>query len=205
MESKNIKIALAILIIIAISLFFVFGRDSVVNYPSKNIGIVAFGDSLVVGVGSTPGNDFVSLLSKKINQPITNLGVSGNTTAEGLERLSEVIALKPKVVLLLLGGNDFLRKVPATETFKNLESIIDQIQNTGSIVILLGVRGGILTDSYDSLFEELSEKKGTAYVPNVLKGLVGDMRFMSDAIHPNDIGYLKITDRVYPVLKKMIE
>jgi lysophospholipase L1-like esterase len=205
MESKNIKIALAILIIIAISLFFVFGRDSVVNYPSKNIGIVTFGDSLVVGVGSTPGNGFVSLLSKKINQPITNLGVSGNTTAEGLERLSEVIALKPKVVLLLLGGNDFLRKVPATETFKNLESIIDQIQNTGSIVILLGVRGGILTDSYDSLFEELSEKKGTAYVPNVLKGLVGDMRFMSDAIHPNDIGYLKITDRVYPVLKKMIE
>ena len=201
-----IKKFLIVTVILAVVVFFIFTRsDDVVNYPSKNTGIIAFGDSLVLGVGSTAGGDFVSILSRRIGQPISNFGVSGDTTAQGLDRLVEVTTLRPKIVLLLLGGNDFLKKVPSIETFKNLENIIDQIQKSGSVVILLGVRGGILTDSYDSLFKDLAKKKGTLYVSNVLKGLVGDMRFMSDAVHPNDAGYLKIADRVYPVLKKVLE
>ncbi len=116
------------LFIIAIG-FFIFSTffkkpDAVENYPSQGTDIIAFGDSLVEGIGATTGNDFVSLLSKKIDRPIINLGHSGDTTAQGFARLSELNSYHPQVVFLLLGGNDHLQKVPIAETFDNLSTII---------------------------------------------------------------------------------
>src|SRR3989338_6474490 len=87
--------------------WYFLGTHEVRNYPSSCADIVAFGDSLVVGVDASPGRDFVSLLSQQIRQPIVNLGVSGDTTAGGLARLSELDAYEPKVVIVLLG--DLLR------------------------------------------------------------------------------------------------
>jgi len=71
------------------------------------------------------------------------LGVPGDTTADGLARMSELNAYKPKVVLLLLGGNDYLKRIPQEQTFANLAAIIKDIQSRGAIVLLLGVRGGL--------------------------------------------------------------
>ena len=157
---------------------------------------------MVEGVGATAGNDFVSLLSKKIGEPIINMGVPGNTSADGLARVEEVTKENPKVVLVLFGGNDFLRKVPKKETFKNIDDIILRLQAGGAVVVILGIKGGILSDQYDEYFEDIAEKRNTLYVPNVLAGLLGHAEFMSDEIHPNDIGYKKIADKIYPILKK---
>lgn len=189
------------------AIFFIFGRDKEIkNYPSSGTHIIAFGDSLVQGVGATDeNNNFVSLLSKKIGKPIINLGVSGNTTADGLERLDEIDRYKPKVVLLLLGGNDYLKKIPQETTFSNLEKIIKDLQGRGAVVILLGVKGSLLGDKFESSFEELSDKYSTAYVSNVLDGLFANSKYMSDAIHPNDLGYQMIANRVYPVLSEVLE
>lgn len=184
---------------------FVRGNEKIKNYPPKDGPIVAFGDSLVAGVGSTPGNDFVSVLSTKIGEPIINLGISGDTTAGGLARIDSLLDENPRVVILLLGGNDFIRKVPREETFSNLRTFIDKIQAGGSAVVLLGVRGGLISDSADELFEDLAKETGSAYVPNVLSGLFADSRYMSDAIHPNDAGYAKVADKVYKVLKDVIK
>ena len=107
-------------------------------------------------------------------------------------------------MLVLLGGNDYLQKVPKEETFKNLETIVSRIQNTGAVVVLLGIQGGVFTDPYNTEFESLAQKKGAVYVSNVLEGLVGNSRYMSDAIHPNDVGYSKIVDRIYPEVKKVL-
>lgn len=193
-------------VVLLTSLYLVFNREeNIKNYPSAGRDIIAFGDSLVEGVGASSADlNFVSLLSKKIGKPIINLGVSGDTTADGLKRLSELDDYKPKVVLLLLGGNDHLRKVPAETTFDNLGKIIENIQSRGAVVVLLGVRGSILTDRFKSEFEELQEKYKTAYVPNVLEGLFGNPKYMSDPLHPNDLGYAEIANRIYPVLLKVI-
>lgn len=186
--------------------FLVFKPEQkITNYPSSGDSIVAFGDSLIEGVGATPGKDFVSQLSKKIGEPIINLGISGNTTAQGLARVDRIAEYKPKVVLVLLGGNDYLQKVPKKEIFRNLEMIVSNIQSTGAIVVMLGVQGGVFGDPYEGEFEALAQKKGTVYVPNVLEGLIGNSRYMSDAIHPNDVGYLKIVERVYPEVKKVLQ
>lgn len=199
-----------ILIISALAvgvIFYFFGNPSYrfVNYPPKNNTIVAFGDSLVEGFGSTKGNDFVSVLSKKIDKPIINLGISGNTTKDGLIRINEISIHNPGTVILLLGGNDYLRDIPKEDTFQNLRKIISTLQSKGDFVVLLGIRGGVLKDNFKSSFEDLAREMGTAYVPDVLDGLVGDSRYMSDLVHPNDDGYKIMAEKVYDAVGQYLK
>lgn len=206
-STKNILIGTGVIVLI-ITGYFIVGRLStppIKNLDSKGASIVAFGDSLVYGYGSTSGHDFVSLLSARIGQPIVNLGHSGDTTAAGLARIDDVLAQNPRLVIVLLGGNDFLRRVPIGTTFANLGRIVETIQAQGAAVLLLGVRGGLLYDSYDDDFEDFARKHAVGFVPNVLDGLLGDRSLMSDEIHPNDAGYVKLADKVEPVLRKMLE
>jgi len=184
--------------------WWLWPEPAITNYPASGTEIIAFGDSLIAGVGATPGNDLVSRLEVAIGQPIINLGVSGDTTADGLVRLETVTSRDAKVVLLLLGGNDAIRSVPRKTTRDNLATMITEIQSTGAVVILLGVRSGILSDGYDDMYEELADTYGTAYVPDVLRGVFGRPNLMSDPIHPNDAGYEKLSERVLPVLESVL-
>lgn len=207
-SATYIKILIGIIAIIGI--FYFSNKHERVNMPRGGENVVAFGDSLVYGYGATSGNDFVSILSKKLlkenitTTSIVNLGVPGNTTIQGLERLQDVINLNPRVVIVLLGGNDALRKVAKKETFDNLEQIIVKIQASGAAVVLLGIRNGILTDEYKREFEALAKKYNTAFVPDVLSGVFGRKNLMSDTVHPNDEGYKIIAGRVYPELLKVL-
>ena len=206
---KNGLVLVSVLIVVAVA-FLLFTGDSnsnknIKNYPSPGTNIIVFGDSLVVGVGSSVDNDFVSVLSRQLDIPIENLGIVGDTTGTALARLNEVLERDPKIVLLLLGGNDYLRRIPKEETFSNLGIMIESIQNSGSIVILLGVKGGILRDNYKGDFKKLSIQYKTAYITNVLDGLIGNPDLMYDSIHPNNDGYKIIADRIYPVLKNLID
>lgn len=166
--------------------------------------IVAFGDSLVYGTGSS-GGGFVKMLEQKLGRPIENLGVPGDTTADGLARIDEVLAFEPSVVILLLGGNDFLRQVPQDTTFANLETIITRLQAEGAAVLLAGVRGGLVRDHVAARFEELADRLETAYVHDVLDDTLGVPDYMADHVHPNDAGYGVIARRVYPVLADMLD
>lgn len=203
---RNVLIVVA-LVAAGLGAFWYFAprEPAVTNYPSSGTDIIAFGDSLVSGVGATMGNDFVSLLSKKTGTNIINLGVPGNTTSDGVVRLHELDPYTPKVVLLLLGGNDYLRRVPPEEAFRNLSLIIEDLHRRGAIVLLLGVRGGVLSDRYRSEYDALHEKYKTAYVPNVLEGLIGKAEYMTDQIHPNSDGYAIIAERIAPVLKELLK
>ena len=87
--------------------------------PTASGEWVAFGDSLTQGYGANEGGDYPNQLAKRLRVKIRNLGVSGNTTADGLARLDQAVQLQPRVVLLCLGGNDALRGVPAETTFAN--------------------------------------------------------------------------------------
>lgn len=165
--------------------------------------IVAFGDSLIHGTGSS-GGGFVSLLAQRLGRDIENLGRPGETTAGGLARLDEVLELQPSLVILLLGGNDVLRRVPPADTFRNLAVIIERLQAGGSAVLLVGVRGGLLQDPYAGEFAALAERHGTAYVPDVLQQVFMRPDYMADQVHPNDAGYARIAERVDPVLENML-
>jgi len=181
------------------------GATQITNYPANGTNVVAFGDSLVSGVGANSGQDFVSLLSGQVGVPIINQGVPGDTTRDALARVDQVLATDPKVVLVLFGGNDYLQQIPPEETFANLAQLIETIHQSGSIVVLLGVRGGVLRDQYAGQFADLAAEYNTAFVPNVLDGVFGRPLLMSDPIHPNNAGYQIIADRIAPVLQPLLE
>lgn len=204
MNLNKSVIAIVVLIIILIGLSYIFRSNSIANYPSSGTDIIAFGDSLIQGVGASESKDFVALLSQKIGQPIINMGRAGDTTYDGIVRIGELDKYKPKVVILLLGGNDYLKKIPIVDTEKNLGVLIREIQGRGAVVLLLGVRGGIINDRFDAMYKKLRDKYHTAYVPDVLRGLIADMRYMSDAVHPNNAGYAIIANKVYPVLVDLV-
>lgn len=162
------------------------------------------GDSLTFGVGASQGKELPVLIGNLAQVSVKNFGVSGDTTKDALARLPQILVEKPQVAIILLGGNDYLKRIPEGETFKNLETIITSFQDEGSVVILCGVRGGVLSDHFKSSFEELAKKTHTAYVSDVLDGIFGNQDLMSDEVHPNDKGYAIISKRISPVLEKLI-
>ena len=168
--------------------------------------VIAFGDSLVRGKGASTNKNWVSLLSQRYDVTILNKGKNGDTTSAALARLErDVLANDPRVVLVLLGGNDALHRVSYEDTFGNLAEIIDRIQAVGAAVILIGVRGGLLGDPYDDAFEELAREKHTYFIPDILDGIFGHRELLADRVHPNNQGHHIMADRIAPVFEEAIE
>ena len=184
----------------------VLTNHPITNYPPKGHRVVALGDSLIVGIGAgSPEGGFIPVLEKRLDTAIVNKGVSGDTTRDGLMRLeNDVLNENPDIVIVLLGGNDYLRQIPEEETFANLRTIISQTQSHGAVVMLLGVHGGLLVDHFDDNFAALAKETGSLFVPNVLDGIIDNKTLMSDEIHPNDRGYEKIVDKIAPSLLGLI-
>jgi acyl-CoA thioesterase-1 len=174
--------------------------------PTAGERVIAFGDSLVEGVGASTGRDIVSLLSARVGVPIVNAGRSGDTTGSALTRLdSAVLSRNPRIVIVVLGGNDVLRRVPHEETFANLDAIVGRIRGRGAAVILVGLSVGVFTDAYGKEFETLARRTSSGLVPDVLAGILGHPDLMADHIHPNDRGYRMMADRIEPALRDLLK
>jgi acyl-CoA thioesterase-1 len=180
--------------------------------------IVAFGDSLTAGFGAEPGKSYPDFLQKLLDKNgyryrIVNAGVSGDTTADGTERLSAVLQLKASVVILELGGNDGLRGMPVTATRANLEQMIVALQKTGAKVVLCGMTlprnyGAEFVHSFEQVYLDLAKQYKVVRVPFLLDGvaLAGPGLMQRDGIHPTAAGNEKVAATVFryvaPLLKK---
>lgn len=202
-RSSLFLIIFCILIAAGIGWIF-FGRETpITNLDSSGIDIIAFGDSLIEGVGATEGMTLPDQLGKKIGTPVINEGIAGETTRDGLARIGATLdQYHPRLIIISLGGNDFLKKLPREETKENLAHIIEAIQSRGSMVMILGVRSGIIGGGFDNEFQSLSKHYGTLYVEDILSGIFGNMDSMSDAVHPNDRGYGIIAERIAKTLNE---
>jgi len=196
--NRNVAI-IGLLVLLGIGwwMFGGSGPRELKNYPPTATGPwIAFGDSLTEGFGAARGEDYPSVFSRLTGIKVKNLGLSGNTTQDGLNRLEEAAQMKPRVVLLCLGGNDTLRQMAPETTFANLGKIIDRFHREGSFVVLIGVQSAnLLRDKNHERFEGLAEEKQVFLIENILDGVIFDRSLMSDRIHPNDQGYEKIARR----------
>ena len=173
--------------------------------PTAGESVVVFGDSLVEGVGASPGHELPALLGERLGVTVVNAGRRGDTASAALERLdSDVLARNPRVVVVLLGGNDFLRRVPRDTTFASLGAIVEQIRARGAAVVIAGVSLGLVTDQYGDAYESLAARTGSAYVPDVLGGVLGKGDLMADQVHPNDRGYALMADRIAPSVRRLL-
>lgn len=179
--------------------------DSIRNLGSTGQTIICFGDSLTEGVGSGPGEDYPSVLSQGLGVPVVNAGRRGDTTAVALSRLAaDVLEKNPRLVVVMLGGNDFLRQVPLSETKTYLEEIVRRTQERGAMVVVSGIRLGLFTDEYGPIFKDIATRRGALYVPEVLKGILSDAKLRSDRIHPNGSGYRLIAERIAEKVKPLL-
>ncbi|QFT78432.1 arylesterase [Erythrobacter sp. THAF29] len=162
------------------------------------VDILAFGDSLFAGYGvdksdSYPAKLEAALRSRGINADIANAGVSGDTSAAGLQRLKFVLDAQdevPELFILELGGNDLLRGIEPAETKANLAAMIEEVQSRGIPVLLMGMRappnyGPEYQAQFDRLYSELAEQYSVALIPFWLESIYRDPAlFQSDRIHP---------------------
>jgi lysophospholipase L1-like esterase len=165
--------------------------------------VLAFGDSLTYGTGAGPDESYPVVLAQLIGRKVTGAGVPGETTSEGLERLPAVMDdVKPKLVLLCMGGNDMLRKVDFATIESNLRAMAQLAKSRGAGVVLIGVPTpelfGAPPEFYDRIASELSlplDKKS-------LNDILFDRSLKSDMIHPNAAGYRRFAQALADLLHK---
>ena len=174
--------------------------------------IVAFGDSLTAGFGAEPGASYADFLQKDLDRAglawrVVNAGVSGDTTTDGANRLSEVLAVKPRVVILEFGGNDGLRGLPIETTRANLEQMIVTLRNSGAAVILAGMTlppnyGPDYIRGFEHVYQDLAVKYKLVRIPFLLEGVATDRSLMQrDGIHPTGRGNEKVAATVMKYLR----
>lgn len=164
--------------------------------------ILAFGDSLFAGYGLDPAQSYparleAALRAKGINAAIANAGVSGDTTAAGLQRLAFTLdaqAEKPDLFILELGGNDLLRGLSPEETRANLGKMLGELQQREIPVLLMGMRappnyGPEFQAQFDALYRELARQYGADLIPFWLDDIYREPElFQNDKIHPTAEG-----------------
>lgn len=185
------------------------GRKSAQTHAKIPEGstVLALGDSLTFGYGANPGESYPAQLQKLTGWNIVNGGVSGDTSAQALSRLPALLARKPKLVIVGIGGNDFLRKVPEEQTRANIAKIIETVQKENIPAVLVGVPHitlgtlfGHLSDH--PLYEDLSEEYGIPLFGGAWAEILGDNNLKSDQIHANGKGYRKFAEDLNQFLRK---
>ena len=164
--------------------------------------IVAFGDSLTYGTGADTQTAYPAVLSALIDRTVINAGVPGETTGEAIARLPEVLDQHhPKLVLLCLGGNDLLRKVPVSTIEQNLRAMILTIQASGAAVVLIGVPEPALFGGAPAFYATLAEELKLPYEGEVFNEVLRNPSLKSDPIHANTQGYRLVAQRLAELLK----
>ena len=197
--------AAAVLLILLVWLLWPSPYSRVTNLDSRGTSVIAFGDSLTAGYGAGAGEDWPGRLSPMIGQPVINAGVSGDTTESALARIdADVLAHEPRIVIVGLGGNDFLRQVPIAATEANLRTIVRRIHEGGAMVVILGFRFPSFGPSYADMYQRVATDERCLLIDNVLRGILTDASLKSDEIHPNGRGYALMAERIAGPLQKLI-
>jgi len=182
------------------------GKVEIKNFGAKGKNIICFGDSITFGYGAGPGEDYPTNLAKLTSIPVINAGVSGDTTIEALKRLdADVLSKKPRLVIVEFCGNDFLKKVPLADTVKNLNQIIDRIQDKGIMVALVDISAGMFFQEYRAEFKKLARKKMAIFIPSVLNKIITNPAMKSDFLHPNAAGYQVVASRIYQKIEPYLK
>jgi acyl-CoA thioesterase-1 len=178
--------------------------------------IACFGNSITAGFGLDPGQSFPALLQQDLDRRqygyrVVNMGASGDTTQDGVARLPLLLAEKPAIVVLELGGNDGLRGLPVSVTESNLAEMIEAVQKAGARVLLAGMTlppnyGPAYIRKFEALYRDLAARYQLAWIPFLLTGVGGNADFMQrDGLHPNALGAGRIEVTVMKALIPLLK
>ncbi len=164
--------------------------------------VLAFGDSLTFGTGAARSESYPAVLERLIGRKVVGAGVPGETSGEGLDRLPEVLdQVKPQLLVLCHGGNDFLRKMGEETAAANVREMIRLAQSRGIAVVLLATPKPGFGTSRVPFYEEIGRELKIPVEADILPDVLGSRSLKSDLVHPNAKGYEKIAEAVADLLK----
>ncbi|MHB1091709.1 arylesterase [Thiobacillus sp.] len=192
-----------VLALVAVLLLAACGRAPTLPRLSPHDVILAFGDSLTHGTGASEETAYPTVLASLSGHTVINAGVPGDTTATGLQRLPMVLAEHhPRLVLLCLGGNDMLRKLPEATTENNLRLLVQTIRTSGAEVVLIGVPEPKLFGGTPDFYARVAKDMKLPLEDDAFNDVLKDARLKSDPIHANAAGYHQIAERLDEFLRK---
>jgi acyl-CoA thioesterase I len=201
---KRAALVLLLLAALLAGLYLLLHPGKAGHPQGKNI--ICFGDSLTAGTGASPGMDYPSQLSGLLGENVINAGVPGDTTESAADRLDrDVLSKSPRIVLIILGVNDFGSGVPPEEAFSRLKRIVERIQAKGATVVVGGMDIPGSGHAYYEGYKKLCRETGALLIPDIYAGVLGRDHLMSDPVHPNDKGYQIIAERFYAAIKDLVK
>ena len=179
--------------------------------------ILVVGDSLSAAYGMPVEKGWVRLLQRRLADDeyphtIVNASVSGDTTANALNRLPQAMTRhQPAIVVLELGGNDGLRGLSLAEMKRNLAAMIEIARQQDAEVLLIGVQlppnyGPRYTEAFQAVYHDLAQEYGLSLLPSLVDGVGTRTDLMqADGIHPNSEAQPLIVARVWEQLRPLID
>jgi acyl-CoA thioesterase-1 len=209
--------------------FSFIGCDNGSINNSHDTTLVCLGNSLTAGYGAiTPGvddksNSYPAYLQNKINIPVVNAGVSGDTTLQSLSRIdTDVLSKNPRIVIIELGANDVFQRIPIKDTRDNLRSIIDKLNDGNRKIYLarfytdaiaramandIGITNfamqTLLINQYNTMFNTLASSNNVVLIDDIWDGVWGI--HMSDSVHPNAAGYEIMANNYFKILQPYLQ
>lgn len=191
------------------------GPTQALGTAKKNI--VFFGNSLTAAYQLSPEQGFPALIQQKIDSLglpyiCVNAGLSGETTADGVNRVEWVLQQPVDIFVLELGGNDALRGLPVTESKKNLQAILDQVKAKypDCKLVVAGMLappnlGTAYTDAFRDMYPVLAKTNGAVLIPFLLEDVGGIPELnLPDGIHPNVEGQKIVAETVWTIIKPLL-
>ena len=177
------------------------------SYLPVGSKVVALGDSLTYGYGTSLESAYPQMLAELTGWQVVNAGTNGDTSADVLARTDAIVAQKPALVLLGVGGNDVLRRLPPASTTANIRASIGKFK-AADIPVLLIAEPHFSTSalfgkvSDNPIYQEIADNEN---VPLYRKGwaqVLSDETLKSDQIHANAAGYRHFAEGLHQYLQE---
>lgn len=191
--------------------------EPVVYIPAAERLVMVVGDSLSNGHGIERHEGWVALLQERLAHrrqgfQVVNFSLNGATSFVGRSRIRDQLELnRPDIVIVALGGNDAILRLPLEKVKDNLDAILAELQSRNIKTLLVGLR---IPEKYDRLYAEafavmyvtLADKYGVVLVPHLMEGVLGIEQYMQrDGVHPNMLAQPRMLENVWPRLERLLD
>jgi acyl-CoA thioesterase I len=189
----------------AVVLLLVWGcgeRPKLERLPGDAV-VLAFGDSLTFGTGASEAESYPAQLEALIGRRVVRAGVPGEVTAQALARLPGALdEHAPRLLLLCIGGNDFLRRLGNPQAERNVREMVQLAKSRGVAVLLIGTPEPGFSVSPPAFYADIAKELRVPYEGGIIGEVLIDRALKADPIHPNARGYRVIAERVAQKLKQ---
>jgi len=176
-------------------------RPKLERLPNDAV-VLAFGDSLTFGTGANEDESYPAQLEALIGRRVVRAGVPGEVTAQALARLPAALdEHAPRLLLLCIGGNDFLRRLGNQQAERNVREMVQLARSRGIAVLLIGTPEPGFTVSPPAFYAGIAKEFRLPYEGGIIGQVLKDASLKADPIHPNARGYRLIAERVAETLK----